>query len=277
MKGEKIFILFAVLLILLLLLLAGAAAVLWSADMFSTYKGLLVVIITILVLFSAFVAFTAGSVISANKEGTTSKYSGYLLKLSMAVLMPLFIFLADVLRGDKDSLRELYIRTHNRAIQSGVNGLQAGKLLVLLPHCMQNRDCTCKITENLNNCKRCGNCRVGEISTILHGLRVNVAVAKGGTAARNIVKELKPDCILAVACERELVSGIADVKGIPVIGLINQRPDGYCSNTTVDVALFKNIIQKLLGEEKNFCHASPVPNLDTLSKTSKNLPDPRNA
>jgi hypothetical protein len=115
---------------------------------------------------------------------------------------------------------------------------------------MQSKDCNNRITENISNCKRCGCCKVGELADLADLLGINVVVSKGGTAARNSVKEYMPDLILAVACERELVSGIGDVGGIPAIGVINQRPNGYCTNTTVDMTELKNILQELTGSGK---------------------------
>ena len=40
---------------------------------------------------------------------------------------------------------------------------------------------------------------------------------------------------MAIACERDLTSGIQEVAEIPVIGIINERPEGPCCNTRVDL------------------------------------------
>ena len=44
--------------------------------------------------------------------------------------------------------------------------------------------------------------------------------------ARQMVKEIRPKAIIAVACERDLTSGIQDVFPLPVIGVLNERPFG---------------------------------------------------
>jgi hypothetical protein len=49
---------------------------------------------------------------------------------------------------------------------------------------------------------------------------------------------------VAVACERDLVSGIRDAWPLPVIGLINERPEGPCVNTRVDVAGVARILEE---------------------------------
>ncbi|WP_279378941.1 DUF116 domain-containing protein [Acetivibrio straminisolvens] len=68
----------------------------------------------------------------------------------------------------------------------------------------------------------------------------------GGTAARNIVSKIRPKIIVSVACERDLSSGIADVGSIPVIGIINDRPNGPCYNTNVDVNALKKKLENII-------------------------------
>jgi hypothetical protein len=70
-------------------------------------------------------------------------------------------------------------------------------------------------------------------------------VATGGTIARRIIKENRPDAILAVACERDLLSGILDTYPLPVLGVFNSRPNGPCINTIVDVNLVEEIIKNI--------------------------------
>ena len=66
-----------------------------------------------------------------------------------------------------------------------------------------------------------------------YGIRVGVAT--GGTLARKYVKEYRPKAIVAIACERDLASGIQDCSPIPVLGVLNDRPFGPCFNTSVSI------------------------------------------
>ena len=53
--------------------------------------------------------------------------------------------------------------------------------------------------------------------------------------ARRIIGETSPGAIVAVACERDLITGIQDVAPkIPVIGLPNSRPEGPCADTVIN-------------------------------------------
>lgn len=123
---------------------------------------------------------------------------------------------------------------------------QRGDILILLPHCLQNADCPYKITFDINNCRDCGKCVIKELKAIQAEYQVAIKVATGGTLARKIVSDLKPKVILAVACHRDLTEGIKDIDVIPVLGLLNDRPNGPCFNTTCDTGEIRKILNQLL-------------------------------
>ena len=77
-------------------------------------------------------------------------------------------------------------------------------------------------------------------------------VVTGGTLARQTVKKIRPQAVLAIACERDLTSGIQDVYPLPAVGVLNLRPNGPCYNTHVDIAAVRREIEAiLLDEEKD--------------------------
>lgn len=85
---------------------------------------------------------------------------------------------------------------------------------------------------------------------------VRLAIATGGSVARRIVVEAKPQLIVAVACERDLTSGIQDTYPLPVFGVLNHRHQGPCQNTLVDLNLVEAALERLLkkvssAHEKN--------------------------
>jgi hypothetical protein len=73
-----------------------------------------------------------------------------------------------------------------------------------------------------------------------------LAIATGGTIARRIVLTKKPRTIVAVACERDLISGIQDTYPIPVFGVLNMRPNGPCVDTRVDTDTVEAAIRYFL-------------------------------
>ena len=121
-----------------------------------------------------------------------------------------------------------------------------------MPHCLQDKDCSVKITHKVENCKRCGKCRIKDLLEVTEKYGVDLAVATGGTLARRIVKEKRPDLIIAVACERDLTSGIQDTIPLPVYGIFNERPFGPCLNTQVAMDRVEAVLSEiaLLQREK---------------------------
>ena len=82
--------------------------------------------------------------------------------------------------------------------------------------------------------------------TLAEEMGFNFFVVTGGTLARQIVKKLRPKAVLAVACERDLTSGIQDVYPLPAVGVMNIRPNGPCYNTHVDMEDFKRQLEEII-------------------------------
>jgi hypothetical protein len=120
-------------------------------------------------------------------------------------------------------------------------------ILVLLPHCLQNYDCQYRVTNNLDNCYECGKCTIAVFKKIKKDYKVNVAIATGGTLARKIIVQTRPKCIIAVACQRDLVDGLLEVFPIPVYGILNESPYGPCINTTVDVFRIEKFLNHIFS------------------------------
>ncbi|HAA03577.1 MAG TPA: hypothetical protein DCE18_09425, partial [Syntrophobacteraceae bacterium] len=111
-----------------------------------------------------------------------------------------------------------------------------------------DKDCSVKVTHTVENCKRCGKCAIKDLLQLSEKYHVDLAVATGGTIARRIVVEKRPDLIIAVACERDLTSGIQDTTPLPVYGIFNQRPFGPCLNTQVSIAQVEAVLADVLSE-----------------------------
>ena len=51
---------------------------------------------------------------------------------------------------------------------------------------------------------------------------------------------------MAIACERDLTSGIQDVYPLPAVGVMNLRPNGPCFNTHVDLDEFRRELENII-------------------------------
>ena len=76
-------------------------------------------------------------------------------------------------------------------------------------------------------------------------------VATGGTLARQVVKKIRPQAVLAIACERDLMSGIQDVYPLPAVGVLNIRPNGPCNNTRVDMDEVRRVLKTITKDDDN--------------------------
>lgn len=143
-----------------------------------------------------------------------------------------------------------YIALSNALALRGGAEWRRGPLLVLLPRCLQREGCTQAITEEIRNCRRCGNCDIAELVALMERYGLRMAVATGGRLARAMVRELRPSGVIAIACGRELIEGLVGIRGIPVFCIPNRMPEGPCRNTRVDLGEFEATVRRLMEGEK---------------------------
>ncbi len=116
----------------------------------------------------------------------------------------------------KDRMGSSFISVNNALVRVFSRSKYQRRLLILLPRCLSKevRERTMAV------CERYG---------------APAFIAGGGDVARKMVTDFRPNAIIGVACERDLVSGIRDVaKDIPVIAIANKRPEGPCKNTYIN-------------------------------------------
>jgi uncharacterized protein len=164
-------------------------------------------------------------------------------------LYPLLVFVGKIIGIGEDRIRRSFIAINNQLVLAENKKVRPEKLLMLLPHCLQNHDCVVRITGNVENCKGCGKCKIKYLVGFSEKYHIPISVATGGTLARRIVVEKRPDIIIGVACERDLTSGIQDSYPIPVYGILNMRPFGPCYDTDIDLDLVEKGIATFLGNE----------------------------
>lgn len=148
--------------------------------------------------------------------------------------------------GKKEEYERSYIALDAELVSIKKIKIKAEEILVLLPRCLQNNGCKNNVTNNIENCVSCGKCDVKAIKEIIANAGVKASVVTGGSQARELVKKNKPKVIIAVACERELVSGIFDVPACEIIGIVNERPEGPCLNTRANISELSAAIKALI-------------------------------
>jgi uncharacterized protein len=160
--------------------------------------------------------------------------------IALKFVYPLLMFAGSLAGSKKEKYQQFIINLNNKLVRK--EKFRPGNLLLLLPHCLQINECDIRLTYNIYNCKRCGRCEIKDLIQLAEENHLNLFVATGGSLARRVIQETKPDAVIAVACENDLSSGIADTYPLPILGITNQRPFGPCLNTSVDLSQVKEAI-----------------------------------
>lgn len=164
------------------------------------------------------------------------------------ILFPVAIFIARLLKIEKETVERSFIAVSNHLVRAKEVQVPAERVLILTPHCIQKDSCPYKITRDVQNCRRCGQCPVDGLLRLAEQYGAHLAVVTGGTLAREVIRRIRPQAVLAIACERDLTSGIQDVFPLPVVGVLNQRPFGPCCNTGVNVGEVEEALLLFVGK-----------------------------
>ncbi len=231
--------------LILIILLILSIFNLFISNMFNLFWlsiNLCVLLFLLLIISSIFMTY---------KVVNDKKVSPFIMKINFKIVNIVYgisILLSKFLDIPKDEIRKIYVKLNNTYIYSQKYNIKSEDILVLIPHCIQKHTCKLKVTNEVKNCKVCGLCNVGDLVRLNEKTGVNVFIATGGTLARKKIIETKPKAVVAVACERDLTSGIQDIKHIPVVGVFNKRPNGPCFDTNIDIKEVEDAINFLRGE-----------------------------
>ena len=177
----------------------------------------LVVGLIILLLAAIEVALLAKFRTSVLPYAVTEKLMLSLLSKSM--------WLAKRLGMNTDRVGNSFIKVHNMVLKGHAREVNADALLVLLPRCLQ-KEARKEVVERVN------------------GKAIRIVTVGGGEEARKAVRQYKPSLILAVACERDLVSGIRDVADkMHILAIPNKRPEGPCKNTRLTIDALEDALK----------------------------------
>ena len=140
-----------------------------------------------------------------------------LTERALLALLPKSVWLGRKFGISRDRVSNSFIKVHNSVLKASPDRLSAERLLVLLPRCLE------RATRS-------------QILDRLGGTEAKTVTASGGEEARKAIQEHRPTVILAIACERDLISGLKDVaERIPVLAIPNKRPQGPCKNTQLPI------------------------------------------
>jgi hypothetical protein len=131
--------------------------------------------------------------------------------------------------GKRDWVEHAAIDIYNTfAVRRGRN-VGKGELLVLIPRCLSKQ-------------------ALDGVLEIAGRYEVPVFVATRGQLARRVIRERRPRAVVAVACERDMMTGLRDVAGkLPVLGLTMQLPNGPCRDAVLDLPQMEEWVRGWVG------------------------------
>jgi hypothetical protein len=120
--------------------------------------------------------------------------------------------------GRRDWVENAAVKVYNTLALTRSRKVGKGELLLLIPRCLSK--------DTLDG-----------VLGIAGKYGVPVFVATRGQLARRVIRERRPRAVVAVACERDMVSGLHDVAGkVPVLGLTMTLPSGPCKDARLNLA-----------------------------------------
>ncbi len=134
--------------------------------------------------------------------------------------------------GKRDWVEHAAIDIYNTLAERRGRKVGKGELLVLIPRCLSKQ-------------------ALDGVLEIAGRYEVPVFVATRGQLARRVIRERRPRAVVAVACERDMMTGLRDVAGkLPVLGLTMQLPNGPCRDAAIDLDQMEKWVQGLVAEQQ---------------------------
>lgn len=242
--------LFAGLLVLLALAAAALGFILWyvpTVGLRNIHPALPWLLGFFTLVFSLAIFAGGAIILNAALRGRVPFYSGWLRWLMMRFYLPVMSLAGGLLKMPKIKIEQAFIELNNQMVRMMARSLKPSRLLILMPHCIQFDNCKIKVTRDVRNCAGCGRCEIGELISLSDEFGVSLFISTGGTVARRKLHEERPDAVIAVACERDLASGLQDAYPLPVLAIVNERPRGYCMETGVAVKDVRQAVIELAG------------------------------
>lgn len=187
------------------------------------------------------------TVLSMRRKKPLGGAGRFLLRRALS-LYPLVLALGRLFGKSSSDIQNSFVDVNNKLVRASTHSVPAKNIVVLAPHCLQRSECAYRVTLDVSNCQGCGKCDISGLRELCLRLGVHLTVVTGGTLARSFIKEHRPQAVVAIACERDLSSGIMDVFPLPSLGVRNMRPEGPCINTRVALAQVEEAILFFMSE-----------------------------
>lgn len=133
--------------------------------------------------------------------------------------------------GKRDWVENAAVKVYNALARERHRRVNRGELLLLIPRCLSRAT-------------------LDGVLQVAGKYDVPVFVATRGQLARRVIRERRPRAVVAVACERDMVSGLHDVAGkVPVLGLTMTLPAGPCKDALLDLEQLEEWVRSYVAQD----------------------------
>jgi hypothetical protein len=150
-------------------------------------------------------------------------------------MLPLMRFTSRVAAkfGMRDRVENAAVKVYNALALRRAQKVDTGELLLLIPRCLSRAT-------------------LDSVLAMAGRYGVPVFVATRGQLARRVIRERRPRAVVAVACERDMVSGLHDVAAhVPVLGLTMTLPAGPCKDAALDMPMLEKYLRAFVGSSRH--------------------------
>jgi hypothetical protein len=148
---------------------------------------------------------------------------------AMLPTMPLAWRVGRLFGVERDLTGHATVLVYDRLAAARRRKVTANELLILIPRCLSR-------------------VALDGVLDIARRYNVSAFVATRGQLARRVIRERRPRAVVAVACERDMVSGLRDVAGrVPVLGLTMTLPNGPCKDAGLDLGKLEEFVRRYLA------------------------------
>jgi hypothetical protein len=151
-----------------------------SKAMLALLMSLLILSLGLMLIVSAGVVLLVLTLFKGREILFLYRMRGLIVK----VIYPLTLFLGSIFRIPKEKIQESFVEVNNQLVRSRRLKVKHDRVLLLMPHCIQNNECRMRVTGDIRNCERCGECRIPDLIDLGDQYGVDIFVATGGTLAR---------------------------------------------------------------------------------------------
>lgn len=178
--------------------------------------------------FSGFLVLLAASVVFTLRTGKNFLIVKNIHNLLLGIIT-ILQRLGRKFGVSADRVSNSLLKVNNALILASKTFTGRERVLLLLPRCLSKEV-------------------RGKIMKIVDATDIKHATCTGGEEARKQILLQRPEVVVAVACERDLIAGIQDIHAsLPVIGIPNSRPMGPCTCTELDVESLDRTLSLLTG------------------------------